>query len=54
MEKIKIKYLVRIYADAEHEECTAIAISDDLLDLFRFLGHSPYWEMRDFDAEVDA
>ena len=47
MEKFEIKYEVRIYADAEHRNCIAISVANDLMVALAFIGVSPYWEIRD-------
>lgn len=47
MKNFKIKYEVRIYSDAEHRNCIAISVANDLMVALAFIGVSPYWEIRD-------
>ena len=47
MENFKIKYRVRIFADAAHSDCIAVSFANDLMVALAFIGTSPYWELRD-------
>lgn len=47
MNNFKIKYRVRIFADAAHSDCIAVSFANDLMVALAFIGTSPYWELRD-------
>ena len=47
MKNFEIKYEVRIYSDAAHSTCVAMAVADDLMVALAFIGVSSYWEIRD-------